>query len=90
MLSYDYQCNASISPRYPIIEALAGIISGFVAWHFGYGFPALAALIFVWARAGNHVYFEATKKIQLEVTTGNALANSMENANVFPSMVTSN
>ena len=25
------QCNASISPRYPIIEALTGIISGFVA-----------------------------------------------------------
>lgn len=43
------QCNASISPRYPIIEALTGIISGFVAWHFGYGFLTLAALIFVWA-----------------------------------------
>ena len=43
------QCNTSISPRYPIIEALTGIISGFVAWHFGYGFLALAALIFVWA-----------------------------------------
>ena len=43
------QCNTSISPRYPIIEALTGIISGFVAWHFGYGFLALSALIFVWA-----------------------------------------
>ncbi|NOQ49937.1 MAG: prepilin peptidase [Nitrosomonadaceae bacterium] len=43
------QCNTSISPRYPIIEALTGIISGFVAWNFGYGFLALAALIFVWA-----------------------------------------
>lgn len=43
------QCNASISVRYPIIEALTGIISSFVAWHFGYGFLAIAALIFVWA-----------------------------------------
>lgn len=43
------QCNTSISLRYPIIEALTGIISGFVAWHFGYGFAALAALIFVWS-----------------------------------------
>ncbi|MDV6342731.1 A24 family peptidase [Nitrosomonas sp. Is24] len=43
------QCHARISPRYPIIEAATAIISGFVAWHFGYGFVALAALIFVWA-----------------------------------------
>lgn len=43
------QCNASISLRYPIIEALTGIISGFVAWYFGYGFITLAALIFVWS-----------------------------------------
>jgi leader peptidase (prepilin peptidase)/N-methyltransferase len=43
------QCNASISLRYPIIEALTGIISGFVSWYFGYGFIALASLIFVWS-----------------------------------------
>lgn len=43
------QCKASISPRYPVVEALTCIISGFVAWHFGYGFLSLAALIFVWA-----------------------------------------
>lgn len=43
------QCHARISPRYPMIEAATAIISGFVAWHFGYGFVALAALIFVWA-----------------------------------------
>ena len=43
------QCKTSISPRYPIIEALTCIISGFVAWHFGFGFLSLAALIFVWA-----------------------------------------
>ena len=42
-------CRARISPRYPIIEALTALMSGFVAWHYGYGFVALAALIFVWA-----------------------------------------
>lgn len=43
------QCHTRISPRYPMVEAATAIISGFVAWHFGYGFIALAALIFVWA-----------------------------------------
>lgn len=54
---------------------------------FAAGVPLVEALDSVAGAAGNYVYFEATKKIQLEVTTGNALANSMENANVFPSMV---
>lgn len=43
------QCHTRISPRYPIVEAATAIISGFVAWHFGYGFVALTALIFVWS-----------------------------------------
>lgn len=43
------QCHASISARYPVVEVLTGLISGFIAWHFGYGFAAFAALIFVWA-----------------------------------------
>ena len=43
------QCHARISQRYPMVEAATAIISGFVAWHFGYGFVALAALIFVWS-----------------------------------------
>jgi len=42
-------CGARISPRYPVVEALTGLLSGYVAWHFGYGFAALAALFFVWA-----------------------------------------
>ena len=54
---------------------------------FAAGVPLVEALDSVAGAAGNYVYFEATKKIQLEVTTGNALANSMENSNVFPSMV---
>lgn len=43
------QCHARISPCYPMVEAATAIISGFVAWHFGYGFVALASLIFVWS-----------------------------------------
>jgi type IV pilus assembly protein PilC len=31
--------------------------------------------------------FEATKKIQIEVSTGNSLTASMANTNVFPGMV---
>lgn len=43
------QCHAAISPRYLIIEALTGITSGFIAWHFGYSFVTFAALAFTWA-----------------------------------------
>lgn len=42
-------CKTPISPRYPIVEALTGIISGYVAWRFGFGPAALAALLFTWA-----------------------------------------
>ncbi len=41
-------CGAAISPRYPVVEALSGIVSGLVAWHFGPGLPAIAGLFFVW------------------------------------------
>ncbi len=42
-------CHTRISLRYPLIEALTGVCSGFVAWHFGFSAMAFAALIFVWA-----------------------------------------
>src|ERR1700733_6510052 len=41
-------CGAPISPRYPLIEALTGVLSGLVAWKFGYGAAALAALVLTW------------------------------------------
>jgi leader peptidase (prepilin peptidase)/N-methyltransferase len=41
-------CKTPISARYPLVEAATGILSGFIAWHFGYGFEALAALAFTW------------------------------------------
>jgi leader peptidase (prepilin peptidase)/N-methyltransferase len=42
-------CHAKIAIRYPLVEAFTSIISGFIAWHFGYSFIAFAALIFAWA-----------------------------------------
>jgi leader peptidase (prepilin peptidase) / N-methyltransferase len=42
------RCRAPISPRYPLIEALTGALSALVAYRFGYGAPALAALVLTW------------------------------------------
>ena len=43
------ECGTRISPRYPLIEMLTAILSGIVAWHFGYGWPLAAALLFTWS-----------------------------------------
>lgn len=42
-------CGAAISPRYPIVEIISGILSAYAAWHFGFGLAGLAAIVFVWA-----------------------------------------
>ncbi len=42
-------CAAAISPRYPIVEAISGLLSAYAAWHFGFGLAGLAAIVFVWA-----------------------------------------
>lgn len=42
-------CKTPISPRYPIVELLTGALSGFIAWHFGFGMAAAGALLFTWA-----------------------------------------
>jgi leader peptidase (prepilin peptidase) / N-methyltransferase len=41
-------CKTPISARYPAVELATGLLSGFVAWHFGFGFVAFAALLFTW------------------------------------------
>jgi leader peptidase (prepilin peptidase)/N-methyltransferase len=41
-------CRTHISVRYPLIEALTGVLSGLVAWKFGYGATAVAALVLTW------------------------------------------
>lgn len=43
------QCSTPIAKRYPIIEALTGLLSGFIAWHFGFGVAAFTALLFGWS-----------------------------------------
>ena len=42
-------CQAKISMRYPLIEALTGALIGAVAYKFGYSYFALFAFIFVFA-----------------------------------------
>jgi leader peptidase (prepilin peptidase)/N-methyltransferase len=41
-------CQNPISKRYPLVELATGILSGFIAWRFGFGFAGLAALAFTW------------------------------------------
>ena len=41
-------CRTPISPRYPLVELATGVATGFIAWHFGFGATALAAMVFTW------------------------------------------
>jgi len=41
-------CKARISPRYPLIEALTGLLSAYAVWRFGLTTAAAGALLFVW------------------------------------------
>ena len=54
---------------------------------FSAGVPLVEALDSVAGAAGNRVYFDATKKIQSEISTGTSLTVAMQNAQVFPNMV---
>jgi len=40
-------CAAPISPRYPVVEAVTGLLFAFVGWHFGFTLAGVGALIFV-------------------------------------------
>jgi leader peptidase (prepilin peptidase)/N-methyltransferase len=41
-------CKAKISARYPLVELASGVLSAWVAWHFGFGAPAACALLVTW------------------------------------------
>jgi leader peptidase (prepilin peptidase) / N-methyltransferase len=41
-------CKAPISPRYPIVEAVTGLLSAVLVWHFGSGWLGLAGLAFAY------------------------------------------
>ena len=55
---------------------------------FAAGVPLVESLDSVGGAAGNAVYADATKRIQNEVSTGTSLTAAMQNADVFPNMVT--
>lgn len=42
-------CRAPISARYPIVEALTGLLTGFAAAHFGFEWSALGAILLIWS-----------------------------------------
>lgn len=58
-----------------------------MATMFAAGVPLVEALDSVAGAAGNRVYFDATKRIQSEISTGTSLTVAMQNTEVFPNMV---
>jgi type IV pilus assembly protein PilC len=54
---------------------------------FAAGVPLVEALDSVAGASGNKVYYDATKKIQSEISTGTSLTTAMQNSQVFPNMV---
>jgi leader peptidase (prepilin peptidase) / N-methyltransferase len=42
-------CKTKISVRYPFVELATGILSAWVAWHFGFGLPAACGLLITWS-----------------------------------------
>ncbi|HWU98913.1 MAG TPA: type II secretion system F family protein [Oxalicibacterium sp.] len=59
-----------------------------LATMFAAGVPLVESLDSVGGASGNAVYLDATKAIQTEVSTGTSLTVAMQNADVFPNMVT--
>lgn len=41
-------CKAPISPRYPVVEAVSGVLSAVVIWQLGSGWAGLGALVFTY------------------------------------------
>ena len=42
-------CKSPISVRYPLVELITGAAAGALAWHFGFGLVAVAAIVLTWA-----------------------------------------
>lgn len=43
------QCKTGISLRYPLIEAFTGLLSGIIAWQFGFDWACVGALLLTWS-----------------------------------------
>ncbi len=41
-------CKAPISTRYPLVELTCGLLSAYVAWHFGFSWQAGSILLLTW------------------------------------------
>ena len=41
-------CRAPIGMRYPLVELACGLLSGYVAWHFGFSWQTAALLPLTW------------------------------------------
>jgi len=70
-----------------IRKATIARFSRTLATMFSAGVPLVEALDSVAGASGNRVYFDATKRIQSEISTGTSLTVAMQNAQVFPNMV---
>ncbi|MDR2112335.1 MAG: A24 family peptidase [Candidatus Accumulibacter sp.] len=42
-------CHGAISIRYPLVEAITGLLTAFAAVHFGFGWSALGAILLIWS-----------------------------------------
>jgi leader peptidase (prepilin peptidase)/N-methyltransferase len=42
------QCKHPISVRYPLVELTTGLMSSWVAWHFGFGLAGFAVVVATW------------------------------------------
>lgn len=42
-------CKVRISMRYPVVEVMTGLMTGFVAWHFGVTWIAVFSITYLWA-----------------------------------------
>lgn len=42
-------CGAAISPRYPLVELISGLLTCYAAWQFGFSWQAAAVFMLIWA-----------------------------------------
>lgn len=43
------ECHAPISPRYPVVELICGLMTATAAWYFGFTLATAGAMLFGWA-----------------------------------------
>jgi leader peptidase (prepilin peptidase)/N-methyltransferase len=61
-------CKAPISVRYPVVEAVTGVLSAVVVWHFGTGLVGLGSLLFAWVMIAQTLIDYDTKTLSDDLT----------------------